>query len=98
MDPYWAKLLDTYATFPDSLRAGARWILAYKQMKREVGLETFEGELMPPAFDPPAITPQDFAGQYAQALAHMVSIDGTHAVLPKNFMENWRKAEEAQKD
>ena len=94
MDPYWAKLRSIYATLPDTIPVIERWELAYVRLTRS---SFEEGEPTPPTFDPPAITPQDFAAQYAQALTHMASINGTHAVLPKNFMENWRKAEEAQK-
>jgi hypothetical protein len=97
MDPYWGRLLDIYASLSSVIPTDARWKQAYKQTKRGMGLEVDEGETMSPTFDPPATTPQEFAGQYAQAIAHMVSVDGTHAVLPKNFVENWLRAERNQK-
>lgn len=98
MDSYYARLLDIYNSSANHTITSVpdRWKQAYIQIKQEMGMESYEGEPIPPTFDPPATNPKEFAAQYAEAVVHMMAINATQVRLPNNFMDNWRKAEKAQ--
>lgn len=95
MTNYWDRIRDVYASLPDTMPPQERWQKAYYQMEEEMG--TYKEPGLPPSFDPPARTPKEFAAQYAEAIVHMIATHGSHLELPKNFMDNWRKAEEKEK-
>lgn len=95
MDPYWGRLLDIYNSLSETLDVADRWRQAYRQIREEKG--TYREPGLPPSFDPPAQTLQEFAEQYAEAMVHMNATLSSHLELPKDFMTRWLKAEDKAK-
>jgi hypothetical protein len=93
MDQYWARLRNTYQSLEESSTVSDRWKTAYARLN---GFEDQE-PVIAPTFSPSATTPQQFIVQYSEAIGHLAATKSPRLVLPKNFMENWRKAEDQTK-
>lgn len=77
---YWDRLLEVYAQAPGF------WALAYDIIRNELGLYR---DVEKPTFDPPAVTREDFARQYGEAVDYMMATCGARLELPKGFLEKW---------